>query len=243
MLIDFRTYPILHHRKHPRKTESPSATPVIGGCLFFAFASPPEISNRNMVRLKSPATHTKQRIGLRFNRYTFGGSRFRFSPRFWHGRGGVSFGVCCRRYNRARTKTQSHTGPVVNRGPYEKKHALFARLDLASVPYFLALTPVSNRKPSRLESVHRCPAPRPAIPRKYIACSRLEIAPRRWRFVMFDSTTRCRWPTLAPGNMSHSPICTDSARVTFVTRRAESSARTRAQESRPRASKLLTTRS
>src|SRR5271154_2636636 len=133
MLIDFRTYPILHHRKHPRKTESPSATPVIGGCLFFAFASPPEISNRNMVRLKSPATHTKQRIGLSFNRNTFEGSRFRFFPRFWHGRGGVhypsgvavGFGVSRRRYNRTRTKTQSHTGPVVNRGPYEKNMLYF----------------------------------------------------------------------------------------------------------------------
>ena len=66
---------------------------------------------------------------------------------------------------------------------------LFSRLERLAVQCFQAFASISNHFASRLEIV----------------------APG---FVTLVPSTRRRWPALAPGNMSFSSICTDSARPT-----------------------------
>ena len=104
------------------------------------------------------------------------------------------------------------------------KTAVSSRLESLPVPCFHAVTPVSNRRASRLEFVPRNKPKTQCQPGGVVnpppdAFSRLEIAAPG--FMKFVPSTRRRWPALAPGNMSFSPICTDSARTTLVIRRAE----------------------
>src|ERR1700690_862411 len=92
MLIDFRSYPILHHRELEAQAASrrfwllrrpfPSDPRARISGRPLIFLSSRNRFSRNMVRLKYPVTHRKQTMGLGFNRNTFGGSRFRFFPLF-----------------------------------------------------------------------------------------------------------------------------------------------------------------
>lgn len=122
-------------------------------------------------------------------------------------------------------------GSEVKPGPYERqKHALFSRLDLASAVCFLVVTPVSNRKASRLESGHSHLVlanvktslslrlePPPSQCFQWFACVsnnldlRLEIGAAG--FVRIVTSTRRRSPTSAPDCMLRSSICTDLARA------------------------------